>query len=118
MIAMVIKAPQGHTSIYPCKYLKKHWGLFQRYLVASGKTSFNAHVNDVLVKDLHDNVSRVMKMKGIDIKKQIDMHEDTIIIVKEKLNKMTKGEMLDYLEIVTDHRKFVMREATKRGIDL
>lgn len=114
----MIKAPNGHTSIYPCPYLKKHWKTFQRYLTANGQVSFNAHMNSVLVKDFNDNHAKVLKVKQIEIKKIIDMHDDTPIQVKEKLGGMSKGEILDYLNDVTDHRKLVMREATKRDIKL
>ena len=115
---MVIKAPNGHTSIYPCQHLKKNWKVFQRYLTASGQVSFNAHVNNVLVKDFNENHGRVLKSKTVEHKRKINMHDDTIQEVKDKMITMTDGEVLDYLNEVSDHRKLIMRDATKRGIKL
>lgn len=114
---MVIKAPQGHTSIYPCQYLKKNWNSFQQYLTNSGAVSFNAHMNKVLVKDFHDNQSLVKKNRK-EIINKINMYDDTPRLVSEKTVPMSDGELLDEINEVSAHRKLLMREAGKRDISL
>jgi len=114
----MIKAPRNHTSIYFTDYLKSNWKDFNKFMSAKGFTSFNGYANHVFTDDFNTNYSKLLKQKNVATDKRIDIHNDTNTIIKEKLNTHSDGEELDYLHLLKDVTKIVVRDLTRRGVKI
>ncbi len=114
----MIKAPNGHTSIYFTDYLKKNWPDVNKFMSAKGFTSFNGYANHLITDDFNTNYSKTLKQKNVSPDKRIDIYNDTQTIVREKMNAHSDGEELDFYHLVTDLRNTVIRDLKKRGVKL
>ena len=111
----MITAPRNHTSVYFNPYIKKHWKQLLEIQAKQGFTSFNGMTNHMYARLIQD-YSTIMNQKNMNLKKRIDMYDDTKSTQKEKLNVYSDGEELDLLNTVNDLREVIISDMTRRGV--
>ena len=116
---MIKEPPRNHTSIYISPHLKSRWDDFQKFVTAKGFSSFNGYANHAIVDDFNRNYATVMKnpkkKEGVP---RLDMYEMPPMVVKDKLNAYSDGELYDLVKMISDFRNLIIREARKRDIKL
>ena len=112
----MLRAPNGHTSIYLCPYVKKHWRDVNRLQINKGNRSFNQLMNVMLVEELKKSPTK--HGKGIDMSKRLNPYDDSKITVREKLKTHSDGEAYDVFKILTEMRDTVISDLNKRGMKL
>ena len=113
---MILRAPRGHTSIYLSEHLKSNWLDFNKFMIAKGFSSFNQYCNTCISNDFNMNFASLMNQKIILPDKKIDFYNDNLKITKDKLILYSNGELLDLLELISEKRDSIMRDAKRRGI--
>ena len=110
-------APRNHTSVYFNDYIKNHWQQLLEIQAKKGFTSFNGLTNHMYAR-LLDDYSLIMNQKNPDLKKRIDIYEDTNPMMREKLNIYSDGEELDLFKIMSSARKVVINDMKRRGMKI
>ena len=64
---------------------------------------------------LIQDYSTIMSQKNTNLKKRLDMYEDSVSTQKEKLNVYSDGEELDLLNTVNDLRNVIISDMERRG---
>lgn len=110
----MIRAPRNHTSVYFNPYIKKHWKQLLEIQTKQGFTSFNGMINHNIATLIQD-YAVIMNKQNVNLKKRINMYDDTKSTQREKLNVYSDGEELDLLNTINDLRDVVISDMTRRG---
>lgn len=116
----MIKAPRNHTSVYFTDYLKSNWDTFTIFRVAKGFTSFNGYNMNLITNDFQENYHKYVhgNINEVNLKKRLNIYDDTKSIIIGKFYDYTDGEVLDLINKLDDIKDMARRDLKRRGVKL